>query len=328
MRQAGPPVEDRYVSSPPLSAVPDAPARRPAADPRVRAAARVIAGEPLDEVAADAGVDATQLQRWTDALAAGGISAVAGIGLERPAAGPAAGRVAVEDFLSVVAHELRTPLTAARTALRVLIAPEVPPDVRARVGRTVLDRLADLDRLTLDVLDAVAVVSGRAVLDPQRVALDDVLDGACAEAGVRLAGTPPLHVRADPARLATVVRTLLKHAARYAAPSDVLVAAQALPDDALLTVRLAGVDADPQAAAALFEPFGAAARGDGNGLALYVVRALVVASGGAVGMAGTSGDDPATVLWVRLPLHDAGPAAGSRPVVRRPVPVPTARGES
>lgn len=323
MRRTAPGVDVRHVSTSRLSAVPDAPARRPAGDPRVQAAARVLAGEPVDDVAVSAGVDAVQLQRWADALTAGGAAAVAGIGLERPSAGPAAGSVAVEDFLSVVAHELRTPLTAARTALRVLAAPEVAPEVRSRVGRTVLDRLADLDRLTLDVLDAVGVVSGRTVLDPQRVALADVVDAACAQAGVRHVPGPALHVRADPVRTATVVATLLKHAQRYAAPDAISVATGALPEDALLTVRLSGVAVDPQAAAALFEPFGAAARGDGNGLSLYVVRALVVASGGAVGMAGSvDGPAPATVLWVRLPLHEPSPAP------RRPVPVPVPRGES
>lgn len=325
MRRAARWVDACCVPTSRLTAVPDAPVRRPAADPRVQAAARVLAGEPVDDVASDAGVDAVQLSRWADALAAGGAAAVAGIGLDRPAAGPASGRVAVEDFLSVVAHELRTPLTAARTALRVLASHEVAPEVRSRVARTVLDRLADLDRLTLDVLDAVAVVSGRAELHPQRVALPEVVDTACAQAGVRHLPGPPLHVRADPVRVATVVATLLKHAQRYAAPDAITVATQGLPDGALLTVRISGVSSDPRSAAALFEPFGEAARGDGNGLALYVVRALVVASGGAVGMAGsTDGPEPATVLWVRLPLHEAAPA----PVLRRPVPVPAPRGES
>ena len=45
-------------------------------------------------------------------------------------------------------------------------------------------------------------------------------------------------------------------------------------------------------------------RSDRNGLALYVVRTLVVASGGQVGVAGGSpADGPAsTVFWLRLPL--------------------------
>ena len=122
----------------------------------------------------------------------------------------------------------------------------------------------------------------------------------------------PVLVRADPVRLGTVCATLLRHAARYAPASAVDVGVQALPDGALLTVRMRGVESDADRSAEVFEPFGDAARGDGNGLAMYVVRALVVASGGMVGMAGTAGSDgtpAATVLWARLPLAD--PPAGA-----------------
>lgn len=305
-----------------LSAVPGADARRPSPDPRVRAAARVLGGDAVEEVARDAGVDAGQVLRWADALAAGGEGAVGGLGLERPAVGPTASRVPVEDFLGVVAHELRTPLTAARVALTVLTRPDVAPELRDRVGATVLDRLGALDRLTRDVLDAVSLATGRARLAPERVALDAVVDTACAHAGVALAPGPAVHVWGDPLRLQTVVETLLAHARRYAASERVDVRVQALPDAALLTVRLDGVEADREAAARLFEPFGAAASGDGNGLAMYVVRALVVASGGSVGLAGAP---RATVLWVRLPLLDV--AAPVPPAPARPTVLPSPREE-
>ncbi|MCW2608332.1 MAG: Sensory box histidine kinase/response regulator, partial [Frankiales bacterium] len=121
-------------------------------------------------------------------------------------------------------------------------------------------------------------------------------------------------------RLTAVADTLLGHARRYAAPERIDVRVQALPEGALVTVRLDGVQADPDAAAALFEPFGAAASGDGNGLAMYVVRALVVASGGTVGIAGSRGEHPATVLWARLPLLEPVPAS-------RPTALPSPREE-
>lgn len=274
---------------------------RAATDGRVRSAAAVLAGLPLDDVAAQAGVDNGQLLRWADALAEGGAAAVGGLGLERPAAGTAE-TVPVEDFLTVVAHELRTPLTAARSSLRVLASPDVDPALRTRIADTVLGRLAQLDRLTLDVLDAVEIVTGRGRLAPERVDLTAVVDAACATAGCAGPSPAAVHVWADAGRLGTVAATLLTHALRYAAPAEVAVRVQALPDAALLTVRLGGVEGNPEQARALFEPFAAAARGDGNGLALYVVRALAVASGGSVGVAGEGGSAPATVIWVRLPL--------------------------
>lgn len=300
-------------AAPRLTAVPAGPQCRPAADARVRAAAAVLAGSPLQEVASAHDVDPEQVERWVEALERGGAGAVGGVGLDRPVEGPAASSVAVEDFLSVVAHEVRTPLTAARSGLRVLAAPDLDAGLRAQVARTVQQRLSDLQRLTEDLVTAVEVASGRRRPAPERVDLPAVLVRACAEAGVVPPTAPALHVLVDPGHVDTVAATLLSHAARYAAPADTEVRVQQVGDAALLTVRMAGARLDPDTAEAAFEPFGQAARGDGNGLALYVVRALVVAAGGQVGLAG-SGPEPeddasalpepaATVLWVRLPLH-------------------------
>lgn len=292
-----------------LSTVPPRDASRAHRDERVRAAARVLAGESPEQAAEQAGVDVEQVLRWADALAAGGAATVAGVGVERPTAGPWASNVPVEDFLQVVAHELRTPLTAARSGLRVL-GSDVPAAVRARVAGTVLDRLAQLDRLTENLLETVAVTTGRARLRPERVDLTGAVAGCCAELGLAFAPAAPLAVVVDPARLRTIVAALLGHALRYADPHAVEVRVQALTDAGLLTIRLDGVRLDPELAQAQLEPFGAAglepfsaaARGDGNGLALYVARALAVASAGALGVAGSAA---ATVFWLRLPLPES-----------------------
>ena len=105
--------------------------------------------------------------------------------------------------------------------------------------------------------------------------------------------------------LRQALTTLVHHLARYASPADQRVTLQVVGDAALVTLRADGMALTADEAAALFEPFGRAARGDGNGLALYVVRTLVVASGGQVGVAGDTGT---TVFWVRLPLaHSSRP---------------------
>jgi signal transduction histidine kinase len=284
-----------------LAAVPVPRRREPADDLRVRAAAAVLAGDPLTEAAARAGVDVEQVRRWAACLAEGGAAAVAGVGVERPS--PGATRVPAEDYLQVVAHELRTPLTVARAALRVLGRDDLDAPVRAQVAATVQDRLAALDQLAADLLDTVGVATGRTPLHPERVHLGEALETACSAAGVA-APRCELHVLVDPLRLQQVLRVLLGHALRYAPADHVAVGATAVEAGALVTVRVAGLSLTREEAAALMEPF-EASRGDGNGLALYVVRTLVVASGGAVGLAGTSaraGDDAdATVLWVRLP---------------------------
>lgn len=277
--------------------------RRAAADPRVRAAAAVLAGEPVAAVAARFDVDVEQVLRWADGLESAGRAAVGGLGVDRPAEGPWASSVPVEDYLAVVMHELRTPLTAARAGLKVLARDDLDPAVRVQVAGTVLIRLAGMDRLCEDVLDTVAVATGRSRLEPERLDLAALVREACSLAGVAFPKRLPVIVDADPARLQQAVTALLAHVQRYTAAADLRVAVQLVGEAAVVTVRAAGLRLSPDEAAALFEPFGNAARGDGNGLALYVVRTLVVASGGQVGVAGSAcGDEDATVFWVRLPL--------------------------
>jgi signal transduction histidine kinase len=167
------------------------------------------------------------------------------------------------------------------------------------VAGTILDRLAGMDRLCQDVVDTVAVATGRTVPEPERLDLADLLTEVCSIAGVTFPPRLPVIVDADPQHLRQAVTALLNHVLRYVGPSERTVALQVVHGGALVTVRADGVSLTAGEAAALFEPFGSAARGDGNGLALYVVRTLVVASGGQVGVAGDQGS---TVFWVRLPL--------------------------
>ena len=277
--------------------------RRPATDPRVRAADAVLSGEPVAAVAARFGVDVEQVQRWADGLDTAGEAAVGGLGLERPVDGPWASSVPVEDYLAVVMHELRTPLTAARAGLKVLARDDLDPAVRVHVAGTVLTRLAGMDRLCEDVLDTVAVATGRSRLEPERIDLAALVRECCSLAGVAFPMRLPVIVDADPVRLQQAVTALLGHVLRYTSPGEQKVGLQLIGGAALLTVRASGLRLSPDEAAKLFEPFGSAARGDGNGLALYVVRTLVVASGGQVGVAGSAeGDEDATVFWVQLPL--------------------------
>lgn len=299
--------DDGDVSPPShLSAVAPVPAqgsRKPAPDSRVRAAASVLAGEAVAAVAARFEVDADQLMRWVDGLTSGGAGAVGGLGIERPAVGPWASAVPVEDYLAVVMHELRTPLTAARAGLKVLARDDLDPAVRTQVAGTVLTRLASMDRLCQDLSDTVAVATGRTSLVPERLDLAAVVREVASLAGVAFAQRLPVIVDADPRRLQQALAALAGHVLRYAAPSEQKVTLQVIGGAALLTFRAEGVRLSAGEAAALFEPFGAAARTDGNGLALYVVRTLVVASGGQVGVAGSAEDETdATVFWVRLPL--------------------------
>ena len=299
-------VGPRRGSSPAWGAPGRSNGRTASADPRVRAAARVLAGEDPQTVAESTGTSAEQVLRWARGLSQGGSDAVGGVGLSRPgvtATTHVAVHAPVEEYLWVVAHELRTPLTAARAGLSVLARENLDAGVRAHTADMVRSRLDDLEQLASDVADAVAVSTGHTPLTPSTIDLGEVLSEACRLVGVPAPSTAgPLPVFADPGRVCQMVSRLLAHAQRYRGAGAVTAAVQDVPDGVLLTLRCDGVSLSSDAATEMLEPFGAAGRGDGNGLALYVVRTLAVASGGQLGVAGSAQGAPAsTVFWLLLP---------------------------
>lgn len=283
------------------------------ADRRVVAAARVLAGESAADVAADLGVDPEQVRRWAHGLSTGGAGAVGGVGVARPGT-PGSLRVPVEDYLGVLAHELRTPLAAAAVGLSLLARDSLPAAQRAQIAASVTPRLQQLQQLTDDLVMAVGVTTGTVELQREDVLLLPALQRGCHDAGLPAPRGPlecvEARVSVDPMRLEQLLRVLCTHVLRYRSDDDqdepVSVRVQLVPHGdahraALVTVRVPRVDLSRDGASG-FEPFSAAAEGDGNGLALYVLRALVVAHGGQVGIAGQSGEHAASVFWMSLPL--------------------------
>lgn len=278
-------------------------------DWRVRAAARVVGGDPLTTVADEVGCSPEQVGRWVEGLLGGGEAAVAGVGLERPPTAPQSLAVTapVEEYLTVIAHELRTPLTAVRTGMRVLGRDNLTADLRTSTIAAIRSRIDDLEQLAKDVADAVAVASGSVRLRPESTPMVAAVRDAAALLGVTFSndGTDP-HCWVEPARAHQLVSRLLRHALRYGGPAMVSARLTSASSGMLLTVRCAGTELTEQQGSALFEPFSAAAHGDGNGLALYVVRTLTVASGGQVGvMVPDDRSAPSTVFWLLLPLTSA-----------------------
>jgi signal transduction histidine kinase len=144
--------------------------------------------------------------------------------------------------------------------------------------------------------------------------------------GERLVMDVPAHVpaAADPARVAQVVGNLLENALRYASDRPIVLRATAAPADGGL-VRVAAADQGPGIAtseqARIWEPFyrGQGVAGlnvaRGSGIGLTVVKALVEAQGGRVGLDSTPGRG--ATFWVELPSPPGGGSASSTGCVRQ-----------
>jgi len=219
-------------------------------------------------------------------------------------------------FAANAAHQLRTPLAVLHAELDLLLtAPQPSPDevrdTATRLRRTVLSSERLLERL---------LTLTRGMLTPperEPAPLDQIarraLDAAADTAGARgLAIRAALHeacAHGDPALLGEMAGNLIANAITYNRPDGwVAVGTRTDGDRVILEVsnsgpRIADADLD-----GLLEPFrraGPQRTGNSSGLGLSIVRAIVAAHGGELGLRAPG--DGGLAVRVSLP---ASPARG------------------
>jgi CheY-like chemotaxis protein len=131
--------------------------------------------------------------------------------------------------------------------------------------------------------------------------------------GLRLHGEPasgPLFVNADSERLAQILDNLLRNALAYTDHGEIVVHVRREGSTARVAIRDTGVGINPQDIRGLFEPYrrgGDGKRGEGLGLGLAVVKALVEAHGGTI-TCQSEGPDRGSEFNFTIPLATAAPA--------------------
>jgi len=170
-----------------------------------------------------------------------------------------------------------------------------------------------LARLTQDLLDLSRIESGQWSMEPGPMevapAVQAVLDLQAERAvqkGIRLVQevAPGTVARADARALEQVLVNLVDNAIKYTpAPGTVRVAAARGERDVLLSVSDTGPGIDAHHLPRLFERFyradpGRARDQGGTGVGLAIVKHLVQAQGGDVGVESGPGGSR---FWVRLP---------------------------
>jgi PAS domain S-box-containing protein len=236
-----------------------------------------------------------------------------------------------DEFLATLAHELRNPLAPIRNAVQSL-GMEGLAGPGVKVARDVIARqVAVMVRLVDDLLDVSRISRNTLDLRKQRVELTAVVDGAVEGSGpflrqcgheltVRL--TPqPLHLDADPVRLAQVFSNLLNNAAKYTnRGGHIRLTAEREGSDAVVSVRDDGIGIPGDMLARVFDMFTQVDRTlersqGGLGIGLTLVRRLVEMHDGSI-EARSGGPGQGSEFVVRLPLiqppHE-GPPQGEGP---------------
>ncbi len=244
-----------------------------------------------------------------------------------------------DEFLAMLAHELRNPLAPIVASAAVL--PRLKDDGAqvARLGEVIARQARHLTGLVDDLLDVSRVTRGLVQLEPEILAVDDLVQEAMEQvqpaAAARhhaLTRTLParaVHVRGDRKRLVQVLVNLVGNAVKYT-PEGGEIALAVLPGEDWVTVRVRdnGIGMSPELCTSAFEMFAQGQRSadrsqGGLGIGLALVKSLVELHGGEVA-AHSDGPGQGSTFTVGLPTTplpvqdlppEAPPAAGQGTVL-------------
>ncbi len=225
-------------------------------------------------------------------------------------------------FLANMSHELRTPLNAiigfSELLYDGLIEPTAP-QYRTVIGH-ILNSGNHLLQMINDVLDLAKVEAGKVRFAPERVDLRRITEEVCASLGsmaslrcVRLDCSTDESlddIVIDPARYKQILYNYLSNALKFS-PEGGRVLVRTAPEAAgmfRLEVHDNGPGIAPRDLPRLFTEFqqlesGATKRHQGTGLGLALVRRLVEAQGGRVGVSSVVGEG--SVFHAVLPRRHA-----------------------
>jgi signal transduction histidine kinase/CheY-like chemotaxis protein len=206
-----------------------------------------------------------------------------------------------DEFLSVASHELRTPLTTVQLQADGLVEALArggdadPTLLRARERAERLRReAARLARLVEEMIEVLDFDRGALQLNAEELDLASLVRGVVDRVGRETGSTSPITLRVEPVtgrwdrrRVEQVVAQLVANGLKFGADRPVDVCVAAAGDRARLAVTDRGIGIAPEDHERIFGRFERAASArhyGGFGLGLWLVRELVHAMGGAVGV--------------------------------------------
>lgn len=223
-------------------------------------------------------------------------------------------------FIANVTHEFRTPLSALAASIELLI--DEAPDLSAAEVDELLKSLhlsvLSLQTLIDNLLESASIEAGHFRVSPRPYDLDRIMGEAVQtmqpllekyeqQVLLEMEEGLPL-VLADPRRVIQVLVNLISNASKYG-PEGANISIQATREGKMVNIRVA--DRGPgnlsQHRELLFQRFEYPAMTDspskvGAGLGLSVVKAVIEAHGGEVGVSDRPGGG--SIFWFTLPITE------------------------
>ncbi len=225
------------------------------------------------------------------------------------------------EFVADASHELRTPLTVLRGEIELLGRGSGPDHALRERSDQLLREIRRMERLVDDMLTLAGAESG-ALVRPRSIDLDEFF--ADLRRDLPLLGPREYRVeasdgtlRADPDRLAQVLRNLVRNAVAHTGPDGTITVATHADEGRIeFAVADTGTGIPPEQLERLFDRFyrtdsGRARDSGGSGLGLAIARAIIEAHGGRIWAESRPGKG-ATIRFT-LPGYTSAPGGpGSR----------------
>jgi PAS domain S-box-containing protein len=219
-------------------------------------------------------------------------------------------------FLSNITHEFRTPLTALAASSELLLdqLPDLEQDELAGLLNNIHLGILNLQTLIDNLLEGASIETGRFRVFVQPTDLSLILNEAvhtmqplAEKYGCEIVTDLPSEiptVQADSRRTTQVLLNLLSNAIKWGASGgSIVVKAQKIENFIEVSVSDQGPGVPVEMQTSLFHPFPKVESGSqqhqGTGLGLSVVKAIVEAQGGSVGLRDRPGGG--AVFWLTLP---------------------------
>lgn len=219
-----------------------------------------------------------------------------------------------DEFLATLSHELRTPLNPVLLlATDGAADPRHPPETRTTF-ETIAKSVSLEARLIDDMLDVTRISRGKLSLDLREIEVHEVLRDALSTVELDFSdkqlklrtdfSSAPIWVSADAVRLQQVFWNLLKNAAKFSPPGEIVdISTKKREDDCVeVSITDRGIGMTSEELARSFERFEQGSHSLGGlGLGLAISQALVDLHGGTL-RAMSLGRDLGATFTVQLPI--------------------------
>jgi two-component system, OmpR family, phosphate regulon sensor histidine kinase PhoR len=218
------------------------------------------------------------------------------------------------EIIAAISHELKTPIASIKAyATTLRVNPDAVAEQRDEFLRIIEDEADRLARAVDDLLLASRVEAEHLLKERVLIALDEVIDRALAalafdrEDHPVVRRTRGVQISGDPDLLCDVFVHLIENAAKFSPPgTPILIEASTRERDVTVDVTDDGLGIAPEHLPYIFDRFYRVEReltaaAGGSGLGLFIVRGLVHAHGGSIGVRSEPGCG--STFTLRLPLR-------------------------